>query len=55
MIVAIGKDPRYMVLDGRLGKIYVANAGSNDISVINTSNDTKESHDIAVGETPLIW
>jgi YVTN family beta-propeller protein len=35
-----------------LGKIYVANADSNSISVINIFNDTKEPQDIAVGKDP---
>ncbi len=35
-----------------VGKIYVADGGGNTVSVINTTTDKKEPHDIVVGTRP---
>jgi YVTN family beta-propeller protein len=38
--VSVGNDPVYMALNRDGSRLYVANAGSNSISVVDTGNDT---------------
>jgi YVTN family beta-propeller protein len=57
--ISVGKFPHsiaigYPVLPSlrQQAKIYVTNMGSNTVSVINSTNDKKELHDIPVGMAP---
>jgi YVTN family beta-propeller protein len=50
--IAVGYSPTYMAVDPLRDKIYVANTASNTVSVIDTSTDKKEPHDITVGKGP---
>jgi YVTN family beta-propeller protein len=53
--IHVGEDPVAIaaVVKGYYSsKIYVANALSNTVSVINGTTDTKETRDIPVGDNP---
>lgn len=50
--VAVGQQPRAAAVDGRTGRVFVANSGSNTVSVINgTTNAVVQT--VAVGSNPL--
>lgn len=48
--ISVGESPSHLLVLGN--KIYVANSGSNTVSVINSSQNPKGRHDIVVGNGP---
>jgi YVTN family beta-propeller protein len=50
--VEVGNLPSALVVDTESNNVYVANSGSDTVSVIHGENNTKRGEDIAVGDIP---
>jgi YVTN family beta-propeller protein len=51
--IPVGTDPSALSLDPANNTLYVANSGSNNLTLINTTTGLDESTSIAVGHTPV--
>ncbi|HEX6512567.1 MAG TPA: beta-propeller fold lactonase family protein [Chloroflexota bacterium] len=51
--IAVGRDPQHLELSPDHSRLYVANSGSNDVSVIDTATDTVMATG-ATGRRPLL-